>query len=215
MFAVAAERRSAREFAFDAVALFALVSVETAALLALLAGPPRWTNVRPLGLALAAGLMISVGHISLPHEVRREVSRAYAELAHWPFNIILAAGLLWLVRLAAREAGRPDARKRDWLANDHMRVIVAAIVLLAVVGSPGILAGLLLLVLARATRDILPLAFGMILLAVSLVLFWCDLKVNLTARAGLLAASGLVLLGARSALWRLDACATPVGKEAA
>jgi len=206
------------EPSYSHVALYALVLLETLAVLALLAGPPKWTSVRPLGLAMAAALMISVGHISLPHEFRREFTSSYSTLALWPFNVILAAGLLWLVRFAARQAGPAEAGVAQVTNLRYQRgpvlVALGTIVLLAVVANPGILAGLLLLVLGHAVRDIYPFAFGIVLLVGSLALFWCNLDMQLTARAGLLVASGLVLLGARFGLWRLEAHAAWARKEA-
>ena len=71
--------------------------------------------------------------------------------------------------------------------------------------SPGILAGFLLAALGHATRERLVAWLGLLVLVGAVFFFCCDYDLVLSARAGLLVASGLVLLGARFSLWRWTA----------
>jgi len=184
-----------------------LVLVETLGVLLVFAGPTRWTAFRPLGHALAVALAVTVAPLTFPQHNASLFGPVDIRAAFmvWPSKALLAAALAWLTCWAARQAQpqAPDA----WSPIKRPPVLVAlgAIVLLGIVSSPGILAGFLLAALGHATRERLLALLGLLVLVGAVTLFCCDYELVLSARAGLLVASGLVLLSARFVLWRLTA----------
>jgi uncharacterized membrane-anchored protein len=104
----------------------------------------------------------------------------------WPSRIILTAALaglcLWI------------GGGRTALKEEPIRLAVLFVLLLGAVTSPGILAGLGLLIFGYATLDKALIAVGTVFFPVFIVVYYYDLQVDLASKSLLLLASGLVLL---------------------
>jgi hypothetical protein len=185
--------------------LHPLVLVETLGVLFVFAGPARRAAFRPLGHALALALAVTVGAMMAPlhNSLYYEDDFRTASMV-WPSRAILAAALVWLACWIARQA-EPGASPGAATKRAPALVALGTVVLLGLVSNPGILAGFLLAALGHATRERLVAYLGLMVLAGALFFFFCDYNLVLSARAGLLVASGLVLLGARFLFWRLTA----------
>lgn len=107
----------------------------------------------------------------------------------WPSNVTLAVGILVLLWWAADGAW-------DFFSEAEM-IVLAAVVVLAVLTTPGVLAAIGLLVLGHVLSDRLIIALGVLFLPLFLGYYYYDLNVSLLAKSGILAGSGLVLLAAR------------------
>ena len=164
--------------------------------------------------SLAVALAVTVAPLTFPqHNSLFGPADIRAAFMSWPSKAILAAALGWLTCWAVGRVANPPY---TGAATKRPTVLVAlgTIVFLGFVSTPGILAGFLLAALGHATRERLIASLGLLVLVGAVALFCCDFELVLAARAGLLVASGLVLLGARFVLWRLTAPEAKAGKVA-
>lgn len=164
-------------------AVHAIVLALTAAALWLWTRPRLSAELRPLAYALAA---------SIPATLAVFASGFRIETPAWPSTLILAGGMIGTIAWAAGGS----------LGREPVRLALAGTVLLGALFAPGILAGLLLLVLGYARRERALAGLGALSLAGFLVLFYYDINLDLGTKSALLGASGLALLGAREVLRR-------------
>jgi hypothetical protein len=119
--------------------------------------------------------------------------------------------VIWAARRALPEGTTPAA----CLRRPFVLVALGTVLLFAVVGNPALLAGILLLILGQATRERALALLGLLVSLGGLTVVFCDYDFSVAARAGLLVASGLVLLAARFVLWRLTVADARAKKGAA
>jgi GAF domain-containing protein len=150
----------------------------------------------PVGLGLVAGLF--GGLLTLTQVTRAATSDSSSAR---PLAYALSAGLALLVADVVRQA------TRDLGASPRTKALayggVAALAVLAL-RAPGLLAGVLVLALAIHRRSRALLAMAAAYLVVFGSWFYYDLDMTLLAKAGVLAASGALLLGMRRLLPRAE-----------
>lgn len=161
--------------------LHALILLETIGLGCLFTD--RWFSsaLRPMAYALAVSIPLTL-YLAVASQL--EIHTRW-----WPSKIVMAASLIWLYQWAA--GGKESLRREP--------IIWAAVVtvMLSIVSTPGILAGIGLAVLGYARRDAVVLSLGLIFMPVFIVAYYYDLNVDLRTKSWIMAGSGVVLLGAR------------------
>jgi hypothetical protein len=164
---------------------------------------PRWNAlVRPLAYALALALpgmlwLSALQQALDPNLVRLVTGRA--AFAPWWLAGLGLAGVLGYVawEVMGEWAGTEAAAVR-------LRIAVAVALGAAVVHrAPGVLAGLLLLVLGFQRGNRLLQGLGVLALLAYLAAYYYSLELTLLAKSAVLAASGTLMLGARLFLHRL------------
>jgi len=153
----------------------------------------KW--MQPLAYALAMALPLTVMVLTAASgEKFLGINIEENATLLWPSNIILAAGILFLLWWVG---------EGSWsLANEQTIFVVAAIIALAALTTPGILVGIGFLILGYALGDKLITFLGVVFLPIFLGFYYYELSTDLLAKSGILAASGLILLVARFLLAR-------------
>lgn len=146
----------------------------------------RSAALRPMAYALAVSLPLTLLLVLAP------VERVHT--SWWPSRMILTAGLLWLYQWVA--GGWAPLRKPPLIWA------VVATLLLGAVSTPGVLAGIGLLVLGYGRPDRLLLGLGALFFPAFIGIYYYNLDTPLVAKSWILAASGAVLLLARWGLSR-------------
>lgn len=198
------------------MALHLLIALEAIAILFLFACRTDLPALRPLSFALAVALAITAWPLSAPfHNHLLWGSQRFDTRDAWLSQVTLAFALVWLVIWAARQTLPEGTTPAACLRRPVVLVALGTVLLFAVVGNPALLAGLLLLILGHATREVLLTLPGLLVVVGGLSVVFCDYEFSMTARSGLLVASGLVLLAARFVLWRLTVADSRAQKGAA
>lgn len=140
--------------------------------------------LRPMAYALAVSLPLTLLLVLAPH--------GDIETPWWPSKAILTLGLIWLCQWAA---GGPRSLRREPII---LAAIAAAV--LGAVSTPGILAGVGLMILGYAQEDRPLLGLGIVFFPVFIIAYYYDLDVTLLTKSWILLASGAILLLGRSAL---------------
>ena len=144
--------------------------------------PELW---RPLGFGLAFGLPIP-----LATQFAIDFSRAVAGPPAVAASLGLACLAIWLLMVARGELGRP----RLTPLSVSVMVILVGIALL-VRGTPGLIAGLVLLILSHLRREPLLQGLGLLYVGGFLCAFYYQLAMPLLAKSLWVTATGVVLLG--------------------
>ncbi|MDO8735509.1 MAG: DUF4401 domain-containing protein [Thermoleophilia bacterium] len=175
--------------------LHLLVLAEAVGASLMLANSRYYSWMKPLAYALAAALPATVMVLTaVSGEKFPGMNIDENMTALWPSNIILAAGILFLLWWMADEG---------WsLISEPAAIVLAAVVALGFLTTPGILAGIALLMFGYALGDRFITFLGVVFLPVFLGFYYYDLNVDLLTKSGILAASGLILLACRFLLAR-------------
>ncbi|HEY3325363.1 MAG TPA: DUF4401 domain-containing protein [Planctomycetota bacterium] len=158
---------------------------------------PRPT-LRPLGFALAIGFGAALVSMSIRVPF---VWHPPSEFVFWPSQVSLAIGLLWLTHWASQQS--PPGHEQTATERRLLLASYVGILILALLSNPGIMAALLLLILGHAAAERALVAAGFALLLISITILFANLQIRLTAMAGVLTATGLLLLCGWFVLWRL------------
>ncbi len=152
--------------------------------------------LKPMAYAIAVALPLTVFAVVVVNSATAtsrldDHTRQLTPL--WPSQLILTLGMLLLLWWVA-----------DGIYGLNEPVIVAALatVALGAVTSPGILVGIGLLVFGYAIGEKPLIVLGYLFLPAFLVYFYYDMQADLLTKSGILAASGAVLLAARTILSR-------------
>ncbi|MFK8252777.1 DUF4401 domain-containing protein [Ancylobacter terrae] len=175
----------------DPTAALTLLYAAATALAGLLLLPHRApVALRPVGLAALATMGTIVALIAAGREVGLGASDVPVDPR--PIAAILTLSLIGLV---AWVAGGVAA-----LARPPLMAAVAGIVLLGVIGAPGIGYALALLILGHALHDTPLRVLGIIALPAFLVLWYYGRDMDFLAKSAALVGSGLLLLAARAVI---------------
>ena len=164
--------------------LHVLVLIETIGIGLLMTKFHRIRCLRPMAYALAVSLPLTLLLVLAPH--------GDIETPWWPSKAILTLGLIWLCQWAA---GGPRSLRREPII---LAALAAAV--LGAVSTPGILAGVGLMILGYAQEDRPLLGLGIVFFPVFIIAYYYDLDVTLLTKSWILLASGATLLLGRSAL---------------
>ena len=164
--------------------LHVLVLVETIGIGLLMTKFHRIRCLRPMAYALAVSLPLTLLLVLAPH--------GDIETPWWPSKAILTLGLIWLCQWAA---GGPRNLRREPII---LAALAAAV--LGAVSTPGILAGVGLIILGYAQEDRPLLGLGIVFFPAFIIAYYYDLDVTLLTKSWILLASGAILLLGRSAL---------------
>lgn len=147
---------------------------------------PFFAFLRPAALAAAANFLWILSPFAMDDAI-----------SPWPSRIAMIALVLFV---GWRLSG-------DWrpLVSEPLVVVMAAVVIVGLVGQPGILAALALMALGFGRGDHLLLILGALALPVYVTAYYYELELGLMEKSLVMAASGAVLLGAwMLARWRLS-----------
>lgn len=170
--------------------LHMLILIEAVGAALMLANSRYYRWMKPLAYALAIALLVTL--VILTAVSSGKYSGLYLDgntTPLWPSNVVLAVGILFLLWWA-----------NDWaldIFSEPVLITLAAVVALAVITTPGILAGIGMLILGYALSDRIIVSLGAVFLLLFLGFYYYDLNVGLLAKSGILMASGLVLLSVR------------------
>lgn len=145
-------------------------------------------------LAYSAALMLPVAILVL-NLTQVDLWRNDFNEPLWPSSLMLSFGLLFLY---FHLAGGMRGLRHPWMIPT-----IAATLLLGVFTTPGILVAVGLLVMGYAFGDRILAAFAFLFLPLFLVVFYYALNIDLAAKSGVVAGSGVLLLAARKIA---DAC---------
>jgi hypothetical protein len=162
--------------------LHLLLLVEVIGIGVIFLGRTRFTaQLLPAGYALVVAVLI-MPFLTL---ILLDVD----EIAVWPARVILSLGFIFLVL----------SLSGDWrkLGREPLILAVGAIILLALLSNAGIIAATGLLVLGFARRDLLITAAAQLFLLVFISFYYYDLHLDLLEKSAVLAASGIIIMGAR------------------
>ncbi len=161
-----------------------------------LAAARRGAVWRPVAFGLSAGLLMPLVILALLTQ-----AGFAAEVALFSMPVLVSAGLgllgLWVARTAFAE------KRRTWLSAPGVAV-VAGVILLVLVGRlvPGLIAGLLLLMLAELRKERGLEVLALVYIAVFLSFFYYNLETPLLWKSLWVIATGAVLLALAAAVRR-------------
>jgi hypothetical protein len=147
--------------------------------------------LRPFGYALAFSLLCLLLPFALPYFLK-----SYAP--HWPLSIVLGLSLLGAVAWAAGGVHRLRTHPAAFGS------ILVAVLLLALLANPSILAALSLLVIGFGLQDRILLWLGALSLPAFIFCHYYRLQMDLQHKSYLLLATGAVLLALRAVLTRVS-----------
>lgn len=152
-----------------------------------------WTKIQevkkwqPLFYALNLAVPLLYFLVLMP---RREIRTLW-----WPSNILLVLALVWLYfHIRKEESGSAEPRGPG---SEPLLFGAVATVLLGVLSTPGLLAAAAVLILGYHLSDKALTGLGLALLPTFIIIFYYNLNMRLDVKSGILAASGLILLGMR------------------
>ncbi len=148
---------------------------------------PGWT--RPAAFAMLFALVTLVVMLTTPDALMGW--RPLADLSQWP----LRAALALTIGVAAARITREAVPAR--MHADLAAVGAVAALALALVADPGVTLAVAMLALGHGRHERVLVAGGLVLLPAFLGLYYYSLDLDLATKAGVLVASGLVLLAAR------------------
>ncbi len=110
----------------------------------------------------------------------------------WPANLILIVSLILLYYWIRRKEGQSSSQRPESVI---FGIIIT--VLLGAVTTPGLLAAAAVLVLGYHLKDKALIGLGLAMFPAYIIVFYYNLSIRLDVKSGILAGSGLILLGIR------------------
>lgn len=134
---------------------------------------------KPLAWALALSVPMTLFLVLVP---KKEIHTEW-----WPSSLILTAALLALYLILYRVSGKPG--------SEPFFIAAAATLALGAFTTPGLVAGIGLIVLGYAVADYLLVSMGLVFVPGFIIVYYYEMNVTLLHKSLILMGSGLILLG--------------------